>query len=469
MGKRGRSRFPAIIFLRNAGYTREIFLNIFYRFHFHNRFIMSSLGVIGIRDIQEFMKYVLRNIVQKFFSMASRSILSYYSGYWNRISSNMMLREVVQHSAMYPHISNKFSSIDNTQLNSPGMEGMNIAHSTFRYEYPVISIKGDLSWNNKFYNTYHKPVYSVSYGRIADWFLNHANYIQVINPQGYSLITSSVARHKSPVISVRGGSFKNNIFGHASSPKSVFILAGKGRADRLLNDININHIPKINSANVFSFENRKMFSDQGSLPITYPEPVKNKSYVEQANMQYILSRQNKGAYKYFLMNRLPVNIMQASLVQSPISQEIIRNISMSTGNRPASKYIYPVQNVHLQTWKNINPSENDHKNFFKFSKNFINNNGYTFPDSSKSLAGKKGTSFMIKNENYVFNKTSRINQEVEELKKTVIETKKILAEKPIPPPSKNSVKSNIDINRIADQVYLNIERRIRLERERKGI
>ncbi len=386
-----------------------------------------------------------------------------------------------------------------------------ITSSEFGYKSPAILIRNDSYKNNTFGRTSHpKSVYNIQHDIKADRFLSQFDYMQVINPRSYEARSDvkeniwdpssqkiysriySVCDYRSPAILVRNDSRQNNRFGYASHPKSVYNIKHEGKSDRFLRQFDYMQIinPRMHgpgndgkedtrnlaqkgntsiidsvfehnthavllnndsihnsnlksdsyqqSNNALPIGNLKMFSGQDKLQITYPQSVGIRSDIEQANIQYIPSSQNKRTYQYFLMHRSPVNI--TGLMLSPISQRIVRNIFMNIGNRPSSKYVEHMQNIYLQTWKIMNPS-----------------------------FGKKRPSFMMKNENYVFNKTRKIEQEVDDLKKMVIETKKTLAEKSISPPSKNSGKFNLDINSIADQVYMNIERRIRIERERRGL
>lgn len=65
--------------------------------------------------------------------------------------------------------------------------------------------------------------------------------------------------------------------------------------------------------------------------------------------------------------------------------------------------------------------------------------------------------------------TKHIEQEIENIKKIAIETKESVLEKSKSSLGEADIKRYIDINRISDQVYQNIERTIRMERERRGM
>ncbi len=475
-----------------------------------------------LKKISYWYNAVIMNLVQGYFSMMPHSIPSGYSGYRNRISSsNIVFRKPVQKEAIFPQISNRFSNIRGVQIN---IRTQHINTSQGGIEERSITPENPISFidpwiygktSNRKKHTDKQSFSGIEGSRVAHPIFGNECRItlfkQNLDPRRYAVrsdiledtvetssqktnswITSSEFGYKSPAILIRNDSRQNNRFGYASHPKSVYNIKHEGKSDRFLRQFDYMQIinPRMHgpgndgkedtrnlaqkgntsiidsvfehnthavllnndsihnsnlksdsyqqSNNALPIGNLKMFSGQDKLQITYPQSVGIRSDIEQANIQYIPSSQNKRTYQYFLMHRSPVNI--TGLMLSPISQRIVRNIFMNIGNRPSSKYVEHMQNIYLQTWKIMNPS-----------------------------FGKKRPSFMMKNENYVFNKTRKIEQEVDDLKKMVIETKKTLAEKSISPPSKNSGKFNLDINSIADQVYMNIERRIRIERERRGL
>jgi hypothetical protein len=73
--------------------------------------------------------------------------------------------------------------------------------------------------------------------------------------------------------------------------------------------------------------------------------------------------------------------------------------------------------------------------------------------------------------NLCFQNQRKIEQTVEEIKKIAVETKEKMAGKSASAHSLSEmdIKKHLDINRISDRVYQNIERRIRIERERRGM
>ena len=70
----------------------------------------------------------------------------------------------------------------------------------------------------------------------------------------------------------------------------------------------------------------------------------------------------------------------------------------------------------------------------------------------------------------VFNNQRKLENEIDAVRKAIEQTKESITEKnvSIPSPDEIKAKSTFDINRISDQVYQNIEQRIRIERERRG-
>ncbi|NTU41451.1 MAG: hypothetical protein HGA78_00045 [Nitrospirales bacterium] len=72
-----------------------------------------------------------------------------------------------------------------------------------------------------------------------------------------------------------------------------------------------------------------------------------------------------------------------------------------------------------------------------------------------------------------FSSRRNIGREVDEIKKIIVETKETLRESTMPGNSTEAhmvkaIKQHLDIERISHQVYQNLERRIRTERERRG-
>jgi hypothetical protein len=104
------------------------------------------------------------------------------------------------------------------------------------------------------------------------------------------------------------------------------------------------------------------------------------------------------------------------------------------------------------------------KDHFTSVKNFYENFGQEIPSYIQSKNASE-----ISNENLIFQDQRQIEQEIELIKKTIIETKKSVSEKTVPVFGEAEIKKYFDINRISSQVYQNIERTIRMERERRGM
>jgi hypothetical protein len=70
-----------------------------------------------------------------------------------------------------------------------------------------------------------------------------------------------------------------------------------------------------------------------------------------------------------------------------------------------------------------------------------------------------------------FRSFKRLEQEIDVIRKTMADTREALAEQSrrrwMPPG--DTLKSVTDLNRLSNQVYREIERRIRAERERRGL
>ena len=89
--------------------------------------------------------------------------------------------------------------------------------------------------------------------------------------------------------------------------------------------------------------------------------------------------------------------------------------------------------------------------------------------SNSGMVQKRG-GLELANEKLVFRRQNETEREVAELKKAVVRTRELVAER-IPSsalPMDAEIKKHIDMDRITDQVYRNIERKIRHEREMRG-
>ena len=75
------------------------------------------------------------------------------------------------------------------------------------------------------------------------------------------------------------------------------------------------------------------------------------------------------------------------------------------------------------------------------------------------------------NEDFIFNSSQDIQYEVNQIKKSIVEIQKTVAEKTLPvySPNDNDPEQYIDMNRVSDQVFQMIDRKIKIESERRGI
>lgn len=87
---------------------------------------------------------------------------------------------------------------------------------------------------------------------------------------------------------------------------------------------------------------------------------------------------------------------------------------------------------------------------------------------SESSDGKK-YSFHINDEKLHYQDKGEIKKDIEEIKKIMIGTKESIQSMGLRASGQENAKPNLDINRISDLVYQNIERSIRMERERRGM
>jgi hypothetical protein len=88
----------------------------------------------------------------------------------------------------------------------------------------------------------------------------------------------------------------------------------------------------------------------------------------------------------------------------------------------------------------------------------------------KSLISKINAYSAVDNKNLIFQNQQHIEQEIDQIKKIVGDTKKTIDKSMSDNFSRGKDNEpHLNINNLSDQVYHTIERRIRIERERKGI
>jgi hypothetical protein len=171
----------------------------------------------------------------------------------------------------------------------------------------------------------------------------------------------------------------------------------------------------------------------------------------------------------------PMNI--GGMLRQPLNH-FIKTQTWAMGNSPTSGSAgnySPAQSVleHKSpaTLHPVNflPNNNETIKFpMPLNKPFKGNKESNASDSTISW---KRMVFDKKIEDFYFHKRQNIEQEVEEIKRIVVETKETVLEKSMTKnfPGEIDIKRHFDINRISDQVYQNIERRVRMERERRGL
>ncbi len=84
----------------------------------------------------------------------------------------------------------------------------------------------------------------------------------------------------------------------------------------------------------------------------------------------------------------------------------------------------------------------------------------------------KKTDIRAETEDFYFYSRRKIQEEVEQIKKVVTETRAAVEEKLQPAGASGNMdvkREIVDISRLSEQVYQNIERKIRMERERRGL
>ncbi len=158
--------------------------------------------------------------------------------------------------------------------------------------------------------------------------------------------------------------------------------------------------------------------------------------------------------------------------------QIIKTQTRAMGNSPTSggagKYT-PAQSVFEHKSPGIFsrfsflPKNNETiKSWMQINKPHMRN---IESSASDSMTFQRRAVLHENSEDFYFHKRQNIEREVEEIKRVIVETKEAVVEKsqPVNFPNEMDMKRHLDINRISDHVYQNIERRIRMERERRGM
>lgn len=115
--------------------------------------------------------------------------------------------------------------------------------------------------------------------------------------------------------------------------------------------------------------------------------------------------------------------------------------------------------------------KNTSQNWLSFSKPLVKNYHFNFVSGfNSSINTQQGNTFKASSEDFHFNNQQKMENEIQEIKKIVVETKTMTeASKSTHHTGSKDIKQHLDINRISDQVYKNIEQTIRIERERRGL
>lgn len=122
-------------------------------------------------------------------------------------------------------------------------------------------------------------------------------------------------------------------------------------------------------------------------------------------------------------------------------------------------------------FKNITVSLNrlfpENSNWAPTNKPLIKN--YSSAWHIESSFPRRKFTYEADGERLHFSNQRSIEKEIEDIKNIILETRKSVLEKSALTLGETDIKRYIDINRISTQVYQDIERRIRMERERRGM
>ncbi len=113
----------------------------------------------------------------------------------------------------------------------------------------------------------------------------------------------------------------------------------------------------------------------------------------------------------------------------------------------------------------------DNKVLFNKNKIFFYTGHNKQPDYNILFPGHHQVFLTAKNKDFVFHSSQDIQYEVNQIKKSLVEIQKTVAEKTMPvySPNDNYPEQYIDMNRVSDQVFQMIDRKIKIESERRGI
>lgn len=181
----------------------------------------------------------------------------------------------------------------------------------------------------------------------------------------------------------------------------------------------------------------------------------------------------------------------SSFSQGQGNQEIVRSLTLGTSHKQSRRLMR-----RLRGWKeNIreyppglehkspailpqvnsllnNRSDKTFQNLTTVNKPLIKHYHYNFAlDGTNSITPHRRTPFKAESEDIYFYHQTKIDQEIKEIKKIVVETKDAVKEKSLSSysPMDIEIKRHLDLSRLTDQVYQMLERKIEIERERRGL
>lgn len=162
--------------------------------------------------------------------------------------------------------------------------------------------------------------------------------------------------------------------------------------------------------------------------------------------------------------------------RSKLDEDIIQK---EPGHNSIIKQIVPGMLQHFKLLSNdwmVNYSNHLIANIFQNNTTNKHPVGYQYyanlelsaPDSVNTF---KKSELRNAYEDFHFHEQRMRDDEIEDIRKRVMETQDTIKEISLlnGPSRNNPVNQQLDINRISDQVYQNIERRIRIEKERRGL
>ncbi len=88
---------------------------------------------------------------------------------------------------------------------------------------------------------------------------------------------------------------------------------------------------------------------------------------------------------------------------------------------------------------------------------------------SEAFFTMQGSDALKNKDNFYFHNNRNIEQAVEEVKKIAQEAKETATKGQGKPSVEMDIRHQVDLNKLSDQVYQNIERRLRIEKERRGL